>query len=123
MKSLTLADGRTIKLENLSIEGTYSGHMEGSRESISRHIVERLDAESDSVAMQVIGGAGTLPKYQCTAFFTSNGISDETGDLSSMLTVVWFTDRVPDSIEQLLDPLRTQIDWVRYASEFDPYDF
>lgn len=123
MKLLALRDGRSIELHRLKIEATFGGQMEGSYESASRHILASLEAESRSTAIQVHNGSVPLAKFRCDAYFRSSALAGRSSDTISDLTVVWFTDRIPDSISRLLAPLRDQIDWPRHARGFDPFDW
>lgn len=115
MKSLELADGRTIQLHELTLSETYAGAFEGSREGASRYLLEQLDRDAKKKPLQVIARGTPLARYRCEAYFMSA--------MSSRLWVTWFTDEVPDSIGLLLAPLRDAIGWKAHAQEYDPCDF
>jgi hypothetical protein len=115
MQSLELADGRAIELRKLTLSETYAGVLEGTRESASRRMLERLDDDAQSRSLQVIGQRTPLASYRCEAYFMS--------EMSSRLWVTWFADEVPDSIGLLLAPLRDAISWKVHAHEYDPCDF
>lgn len=122
MMNLELTDGRTIQLRALKVSGTYDGHLEGNRQSISERIRERLAAQARDIPLQVIAGSDPLPAYRCEAQFNSDAVNPAHRDLDSRLQVVWFTDDVPDSLTSLLAPLRPAVRWNEFAREYDPWD-
>ena len=123
MKALELESGRVISLKQITINETYAGHMEGTWESVSVRILDRLAPEAESRPLHVVEASIPLPHFQCRGYFCSDAIEVGDNTLSSDLTVVWYVDRVPDSLGRLLAPLRSLIDWDGLAREFDQDDF
>ncbi len=97
--------------------------MEGRYETVSRRMLDRLNEDSQSYAIQAIGTGERLPTYQRSAEFSSSEISEANADRWSALTAVWFSDGIPDSIAELFVQLTARIDSARFAREFDPFDF
>jgi len=70
----------------------------------------------------VVGERIPLPRFCCEASCRSGAVVADSSELLSRLTVVLFVEQVPDSIAELLAPLRDQLDWERHAEDFDPFE-
>jgi hypothetical protein len=123
MHNLQLPDGRTILLERLEIRCTYDGHREGSYVSVSEYVLEELAAQAEHASLQVIASTSPLPAYRCDARFSSDAFAPDDHNLRTVLTVVWFTDRVPEVFADLFRQVIPAIQWRQHAVEYDPYDF
>lgn len=114
----TMPSGRVLRVGSLALSLTYSGHMEGSYESVSNHVLKSIRKKEKGARIAILESTFPLPSVQCEAWLRS----DEDGDLESKLKVYWWLDAMPDSVQAALQPLGA-IDWAAMAETYDPFDF
>lgn len=145
---LTLASGRTITLERLDQQMTYSGLMEGTPNAKSNNMF--INWEFRTAAKQCVAGAEPyllpprrrdycrkpgdmqrlvearphhvpewLPAVRCIGTFNSSVIRRNTQNHMSTLVVIWFQDDFALPIqESSLQQLRS-LDWDAVATDFE----
>ena len=121
-----LPSGRSVYLSALHMRFTFEGALEGSPQTLTRHLRPRL-AQSvqktlpSGMPLVLIGAeAPVLPEYQWVAqLFSRRGVKTEDSDFNSHLALCWFSDGVyrdlPDAIEEIL----LQVDWEGLAADYD----
>jgi hypothetical protein len=125
-----LQNGREIYLERFSIAGTYAGVLEGSPETVSPIILQRLPGH----AAQILSPANPLvivppsrmplPGWLCVAQFGSQrGARQTDPDYNSRLYACWFADDMTRSIDVMVKAVLPYLDWERLAEDFDSMDF
>lgn len=129
----SLADGRVIRVELLSIESTYFSYLLVNPRIENKKILAR--AEKDVHRMwghppyvqllpQSYKDEPTrhLPDWRCMAFFRSTPVEcpgRNPVDDYSALCVVWYLDREPgDPIEKLFSDGLGELDWDAHAKNF-----
>lgn len=110
--TLRLPSGTEVVVDALLITPTYEGHLEGSRETVSEFILERLEDEERAGEIQLLRSSTPLPHYQCEVTLASVDRNRRPSILSTRLRIIWFTDTLVDSMGELLEP-------VRLAANFD----
>lgn len=130
MSKFTTPQGREIYLGELSVESTYAGVLEGSRESISELFlkdISRFFNDPDWLPVFVIvPQAFPLPSRTWYARFSSNrGVKTDDPDFCSRLAVRWFTDTdaFDQSINDLIKSILPLFDWDQHARDWNIMDF
>jgi hypothetical protein len=126
MATHLLKDGRRISLKRLSVQGTYSGALEGTVETISAMILKGL---ADRVARILAPGRPLqliqpeqmpLPSWMLIAELESNkGVRIDDPDYKSTLYVCWFAETTDLPIDLMIENLLSRIDWEQFAEDFD----
>ena len=129
MFEFQLPDGRAIQLVSLSVEQTYSGVMEGSRETASVYIREDLYRRiarhiPNSKPLLLDDYRSELPHWLCMGLFKSySGARNTDIDAASQLWVVWFMEDNIASLEDGIRQILPRIDWKNWAEDYDLMDF
>ncbi len=116
---MILPSGTRVAVEELHIRPTYGGHMEGSRESVSRFILGELEEEERKGRIQLLRSPVPLPHFKCAVTLASTGSDGRPSFPSARVDVVWFTDRIPDSIGRLVEPVRLAVQFESRARSID----
>ena len=117
--TLRLPSGVEVAVDGLHIKPTFGGHLEGSRESISGFILRRLAREEKDGAIQLVRSPSPLPHYQCEVTLASVDGNERPDMMSARLRIVWFTDTLRDSIQELLEPVRLSARFEDLARSID----
>jgi hypothetical protein len=125
-----LPNGREVFLVRLKMVGTYSGFIEGSAETASRHIREHLTERAAEMLAPgrplavVEPPKGELPQWMCLAELESRrGVHNTDPDFSSRLYVCWFMTDTARSLDAVIAALLPQVDWEGIAEDYDIMDF
>ena len=132
MTTLQLTSGRTVYLLQLSIVYTYAGVLEGSRATATEHISNSLSDRVRDIAhlnapLYIIPpSTSPLPDYLwITEFLSNEAVHHKDPDYASELSVCWFSDQSAFDLK-LNDFIRAtiaDIDWNKYAVDYDIMDF
>jgi hypothetical protein len=122
----SLPCGRTVKIRRLLLAHTFAGQLEGTPELVSPGIIQRLPKEAVRVLppgkplVVVKPDKLPLPNFRLIAELESpRGVRNTDPDFGSQLFVVWFTDKIDTSIDELISPVLSTLDWDRHAEDFD----
>jgi hypothetical protein len=125
-----LPSGREVFLCRFAIAPTYAGVLEGTTETASRYIVERLADHAVRVLapakplVVVPPTAMPLPEWLCVAELASRRGARHTGpDYSSRLYVCWFAEDTARGIDAMVEAVLPHLDWDRVAEDYDIMDF
>jgi len=121
-----LSTSRDVWVTDFAMRLTFSGHLEGSPETITPYIIDRLD----ELCARILAPAkplvivrekvGTLPKWCCVARFESlRAVHHDDPDYSSFLYIAWFVDDLKDSVDAMSRHAVSKVDWDRHAEDFD----
>ena len=128
MSNFTTSKGRVIRLVGLKVVATYEGWLEGSRESISQIIIERLSSVNSrlgpgEIPMLVLPiDILPLPSFRWTVELSSpRGVKNTDPDYDSMLKVTWFADaKLFDlTVHEIVESKLAIVDWEQYAADID----
>ena len=118
MSEYKLPDGRRIHLVRWSMVGTYSGVLEGSKKTASRHFREDIPAQAARLMphagpLAVIGPSNEeLPDWFCVAHFSSySAAHTDDPDSGSSLYVCWFIEDTASSLDDVVTSILSKIDW------------
>lgn len=128
----TLASGRVIKVELLSVDNTYFSYcvVNFARENpkiIARAIDDVHRMWWDPVIHVITPQSfredprAPLPRWRCMAVFLSRPVAPQANPEAdySALCVVWYVDRTDgEPLEQLFRGELTDLDWDRHAQNF-----
>jgi hypothetical protein len=134
MFSYQLPDGRSIDLMGFRLEDTYSGVLEGSRETASQYIREGLPERIAKILppgnplVVIAYSKGELPPWLCVDQFESfNGRRTAYPASGSRLYVCWFLEDTLRDLDAEIKLILPKIDWEglaeNFTSDFDPDDF
>lgn len=125
-----LPSGRTVTLYGWRVVGTYAGVMEGSKKTASKYIREELPERAERLLPScrplaiINASAKELPSWLCVAKFeSSDGVNTTNIDFCSRLSICWFTEDIGENLDDIIKPILPQIDWDKFAENYDPYDF
>ena len=126
---LFLKDGREVCIKTFSVEGTYSGHLEGTKLSISNYILSALQNKglNGSSPVTVIAEKDQiLPAWKCSVYLISDknvkqGRQD--WEYRSELILHWFLDDMPNEIDKAVAAALSVVDWDEQAKGFSIDDF
>jgi methylase of polypeptide subunit release factors len=102
---LKLNDGSQVRVDALRIAPTYAGQLEGSRESVSRHLLDQLRESSFDQSLQLIESTVPLAYFRCEVELVRGEVSRNRAVFEPRLTVVWFVENLADSFTALLEPV------------------
>lgn len=135
-----LHSGRTIELIAIEQFPTYEGLLAGvptrrmNQKKMDRLVARYLDPgrygvplllepeqrpAGDSASTEAGDAAAALPPVTCVARFMSSGLSG-TGDIWSMLRLVWFQDHFAFPIHERVRRQITALDWDAHARSWQP---
>jgi len=125
-----LPSGREVYLARFAIAPTYAGVLEGTPETVSPHILERV---ADDAARTLPPGKPLvvvpppklpLPGWLCVAELESRrGARQTDPDFSSRLYVCWFANGTDQRIDAMVEAVLPQLDWEGVAEDYDIMDF
>lgn len=125
-----LANGRDVYLLRFALASTYSGVMEGSRETASKYILEQISEHASRLLppalplVVVPTSVIPLPRWMCVASLESRSdVRQHDPDYHSHLYVCWFTNDTDRSIDAMVDEILPYLDWERNAEDYDIMDF
>lgn len=121
-----LPDGRQVHLARLMMEGTYSGHLEGSPETLSPRILQRAPAQAASLLapakplVVIPPPTMPLPRWFCVAkLWSHEGARTKDPDFRSFLYACWYMGETDRSIDAMIDSILPAIDWDDVAEDYD----
>jgi hypothetical protein len=121
-----LSSGRSVYLSALNMSGTFEGALEGSPETLTRHLRERLAQSVHKILppgmpLVIIGAdVPVLPKYQWVArFFSRRGVNTDDPDYNSELTLCWFSEELYRDLPAAINEILLPLDWERLAGDYD----
>ncbi len=126
-----LSSGREIFLVRWIIVGTYSGFLEGSQETASRHIIKNISEQADRLlpparplAVVLPKKTEVLPQWMCVAELESHeAVHHKDGDYFSRLQVCWFMDDTARSLDSMIESVLPHLDWDQVAEDYDFTDW
>ncbi len=130
MFKFQLRSGRAIKMVRLAVEETYSGVLEGSRETASGYIRKELHDRAAGMLpparpLAIVDDyAAELPRWLCVGLFNSySGARTEDIDAGSRLYACWFMEDTAENLEDEILRALDQIIWEKQAEDYDMMDF
>ena len=125
-----LPNGREVSVSRIVIAPTYAGVLEGSPETASPHILERLREKAARILSPaeplviVCPARMPLPNWLCIAQFDSrHGVRETNPDYNSRLYVCWFAADTSQSIDAMIEAILPHLDWEHAAEDYDITDF
>ena len=115
-------DGYAVKFEQIEIEVSLLGYLEGDplyiREKILNEDIPRRFKNQTSGLILKVPPPGQLPEY---AFFvhliSSKLVSQEPYMDYSSLVMVWFQDELPVNLPEALQSQIGEVDWATHAKD------
>ena len=130
MARYRLPNGREVYLSRFAIAPTYAGVLEGTPETASPHILERVSEQAAWVLppakplVVVPPPAMPLPGWLCVAELGSRqGARQTDADYNSRLYVCWFAKDTARSIDTMVKTVLPHLDWEQVAEDYDIMDF
>jgi hypothetical protein len=125
-----LANGREVYLARFALAPTYGGVLEGTPETASARILERVSDDAARLLppakplVMVPPAEMPLPGWFCVAELGSRqGARQTDPDYSSRLFVCWFAKSTARSINAMVKAVLSHLDWERVAEDYDIMDF
>jgi hypothetical protein len=125
-----LHNGRNINLVRCNMVGTYSGYLEGDRQSTSSFIRKNLAERAARIMPPgkplavVEPPKGELPHWLCLAEFESSvGVHTTEPDFNSRLYICWFMEDTVRSLDEVIESILPHVDWERLAEDYDIMSF
>lgn len=113
-----LPNGREVYLSRFAMAQTYAGELEGSAETNSPHILERLPEQaawvlSPAKPLAIVPASKMpLPNWLCVAELESwRGARQTDSDYHSRLYGCWFADDTAQSIDAMVEAVLPHLDW------------
>jgi hypothetical protein len=121
-----LVSGREVFLVRLQMSSTYSGCLEGTLESNSRHIRHRLNttvretfAPNRAVVCIDPDGAALPDLLWMAEYESQKGVKTDDPYFNSRLCICWFSDTLPNDLRRFLHDALARIDWEQDAEDYD----
>ena len=117
---------RGISARRFTIEGTYCGVVEGSREEASRRLLPGLPERAAQMLppatplVVLAPDVAPLPDWLCVAELESTvPVSAGRSDANSRLYVAWFVTDLSRSIDEMVKAMLPLIDWDANAEDYE----
>lgn len=122
MSRYTLPSGRVVHLSEFRLRATYSGHLEGSPETLTPHMLRERLREARGKALAVLpppAPFARLPDWECRAVLTSHSaVRTRDPDYASRLEVVWWVGDTARSLDALVGEVLPRLDWEAQAEDY-----
>ena len=130
MNDYKMLNGRRIHLKRLSLVGTYSGFLEGSKLEASGNLLKFLPqraaellAPGHPIAV-IWPPQDELPPWLCVAQFESySSVYHDDPDYNSRLYVCWFMEDTSRSLDDIIVSILPDIPWETMAEDYDMMGF